>query len=68
MVVFSHCGKYAHTEAQNSPAMQNPKHTLVRKKTLNTESTLEIYSSVHKRICPSMSNPDLRVSDSPQST
>lgn len=27
MVVFSHCGKYAHTEAQNSPAMQNPEDT-----------------------------------------
>lgn len=41
MVVSSHCGKYAHTEAQNSPAMQNPKHTESQKKSLNTESTLK---------------------------
>lgn len=62
-MVFSHCGKYAHTEAQNSPAMQNPKHTESQKKTLNRVDTriyiLE-YSSVHERICLSMSNPDLR--------
>lgn len=42
MVVFSHCGKYAHTEAQNSPAMQNSKHKESQKKTLNRVDT-QIY-------------------------
>ena len=42
MVVSSHCGKYAHTEAQNSPAMQNSKHKESQKKTLNRVDT-QIY-------------------------